>query len=79
MKGERKEANKLPEHVVIEVLETAHGDPDSIDFTKAFAMLRNKYDIQYLDVTAGGKTIAALMHEKLVSIIRIIRFTHFTD
>jgi len=65
------ETNPLPSQVIVEIAESRTDAEDQVDFTKAFHMLKTKYSIDFLDVTAGGKTIATLTKEKLLDEFRL--------
>ena len=54
----------IPSHIQIEIVE---GKDGSVDLEEAFKLLYQKYNINYLDICAGGKTIASLTKLNLVS------------
>jgi len=44
---------------------------DGADFKTIAKLLRTKYDVKYLDVTAGGIVIGTMVHNKLVDEMRV--------
>lgn len=50
------------------------------DFEKIMEILRKKYDVKHLDVTAGGSVIGTLMwHKYPVLCVMTISLQHFCD
>ncbi len=48
-----------------------------MDVPEAVKVLKSKYNVNYLDVTAGGKTIAEMIWLKLVDEVRVTLSGHF--
>ncbi len=51
---------------------------ETLDYREVMRYLRQEMDIRYLDVTAGGKLIAALAKEKLLDECRLTYAGHFS-
>lgn len=58
--GWKPEQKKL--NLFVEVL----GDGVNVDLKKAMKLVKTKYAVNFLDVSAGGKTIASLLQFKMV-------------
>lgn len=63
--------NHCISNIVVEVMNSIEGQPNSISYSDTFSLLKKKYNINFLDVTAGGKTIAALTAEHLIDEFRL--------
>jgi len=44
---------------------------NAINYKNALTLLRKKYNIQFLDITAGGRTICAMALHKLIDEFRV--------
>lgn len=59
-----------PSHCAVEIVDENNSSSDNsnnVDFAKLLRVLREKYNVQFLDITAGGRTISSLIQQHLVS------------
>jgi len=83
-KGEKfflqKNASLLPlkSQIHLEILDSyvvspiaGNEESNKVPLLKAISLLKTKYNVSFLDITAGGRTISSLVHQKLVDEFRV--------
>mmetsp|Transcript_20631 Transcript_20631/g.33976 ORF Transcript_20631/g.33976 Transcript_20631/m.33976 type:complete len:288 (+) Transcript_20631:71-934(+) len=66
-----KARSKMPDPALFDAEIVCLSDGDQVPFKDALHYLRTKENVHFLDVTAGGKVISALVHDKLLDEVRL--------